>query len=159
MSLGGNSNCRSSNDPFLLLKSVPSLIHKDKWSGLHVHDVAAKIRNALIINHIGPGGKVATLSPLYAIEANLPIYNELSTGPFLYRVGDLLTIEQRRHFVGSSPNSIGDLFAGDPPSAIVIGNDGQLDKPLVEYARNNNYREIFVAGFRGNGKLYVRPLQ
>ena len=54
-----------------------------------------KIKNE-VIGKQNKHGKIATLSPLYAIEANLPIYHELATGPFLYRVGDLLRPEQRK---------------------------------------------------------------
>jgi hypothetical protein len=106
-------------------------------------------------NGISTDCKIATLSPLFVIESNLPIYSELSTGPFLYRVGDLLTPEQRNRFVGTSPKSIGYLFAEDPPAAILIGFEGALDKPLVEYAIIHNYKKIDVIGF--GGELYVRP--
>ncbi len=39
--------------------------------------------------------KLATVSPVYAIESGLGIYPELSTGSFVLRIGDLLSEEQR----------------------------------------------------------------
>ncbi len=142
-----------------LLRSIADATHRDRWSGLHIHDVSVDIRDALIGHGVDPSGKVATLSPLYAIEANLPIYRELATGPFLYRVGDMLTAEQRRQFVGSSPSTIDELFDEDPPSAILVGyeREKQLDEPLTEYARDHRYREVSVAGLADMGTLYVRP--
>jgi hypothetical protein len=138
-----------------LLKAGLSLMHRDGWTGLHVHDVSTGIRNVLADYGMDTDGKIATLSPLFVIESNLPIYAELSTGPFLYRVGDLLTPEQRNHFVGTSAKSIGDLFAKDPPAGIIVGFEGTLEKALLEYAISNNYSRTDVAGF--GGELYVRP--
>jgi hypothetical protein len=97
--------------------------------------------------------KVATLSPLFAVEARLPIYPELATGPFLYRVGDLIPPEQRKRFVATSPRSVGALLAADPPGAIVVGVEGDLDDPLVEYASAPGYRK--VPGTGRSGQLYV----
>ncbi len=139
----------------IMIRSISHLASRDGWVGLHVHDVSMNIRNVLISNGMDTNRKIATLSPLFAIECNWPIYGELSTGPFLYRVGDLLTSEQRNHFVGTSPESIGDLLSEDPPAAILVGFEGSLDKPLVEYARIGNYKKVDVAGF--DGDLYVRP--
>lgn len=142
------------NGPFLLM-SLQKLTHRDRWSGLYVHDVSMKVRNVLIDKTTDANLKIATLSPLFVIESNLPIYSELSTGPFLYRVGDLLTPEDRKHFVGTSPQSITDLFNKEPPVAILVGFEGELDDPLVAYAITNNYSKVDIAGF--GGMLYVRP--
>ena len=139
----------------LLFNSIVKLTHRDGWTALAVHDDSMSIRNALISNDLPLDGKVATLSPLFIMESNLNIYPELATGPFLYRIGDLLTQEQRNHVVGTSPETISTLFSEDPPVAILVGYEGKLDKPLIEYAVANNYRKIDIAGFRG--KLYVQP--
>ena len=139
----------------LLIKPIVGLTHRNGWTGLMVHDASMNVRNALIDNGLGTDGKIATLSPLFVIESNLNIYPELSTGPFLYRVGDLLTAEQRNRFVGTSPKSIGELFTEDPPVAILVGYEGILDQPLVEYAIANDYKKVDVAGI--SGEFYIRP--
>ena len=135
--------------------AIHRLAERSGWSGLRVHDIAMSIRSAVQDNGLGRSGKIATLSPIFVVEANLPIYSELSTGPFLYRVGDLLSPEERDRFVGTSPSSIGDLLDEDPPAAIIVGFEGDLDRPLKEYAIMNSYRQIHLAGF--DGELYVRP--
>jgi hypothetical protein len=142
------------NGPFLLT-SMSRLTYRDGWSGVYVHDVSMSIKNIVadrttVVNH-----RIATLSPLFVIEANLPIYSELSTGPFLYRVGDLLNPEDRNHYVGTSPKSIADLFGKEAPVAVLVGFERELDRPLVEYAVNNSYVEVHVPEF--GGKLYIRP--
>ena len=137
------------------LKSMSRLTHRDGWTGLYVHDVSMKIRNTLGDKVTASNHRIATLSPLFVIESNLPIYSELSTGPFLYRVGDLLSPEERDHFVGTSPQTIADLFHTRPPVAILVGFEGRLDKPLIDYATSNGYVKVNLVGF--DGDLYILP--
>lgn len=139
-----------------LLEATSRLRWQENWSALRVHEVAMNVRKALVDNRIS-AGKVATLSPLFALEANLAIYDELSAGPFFYRSGDLLAADQRKRFVITSPNSIGSLLAEDPPSAIIVGYEEKLDEPLLEYAIQNKYREISVTGLGGRCFLVGRP--
>ncbi len=138
-----------------LLNSTYRLTQRASWAGLHVHDVSMNIRKAIADNGVDASRKIATLSPLYAIEANLSIYPQFSTGPFLYRISDLLTPEQRNHFVGTSQKSVSDLLNAEPPAAIIAGFEGDLDEPLIEYGKSNDYKVVEVAGL--DGKLYVRP--
>lgn len=146
------------NGPHLLW-NISRLAHKETWIALRSHDVSTNVQNVLIENGIATDRKIATLSPIYAIESNLPTYSELSTGPFLFRVGDLLTPEQRKHFAGTSAESLDDLFAEDPPAAILVDYEGgdlvDLNKPFIAYATINNYKKVYVAGL--NGEFYVKP--
>jgi hypothetical protein len=138
-----------------MLDSIQIMGTKAGWRGVRVHDLSVRLRQALIDHGVGVDDKIATLSPVVCIEAGLPIYAELCTGPFLYRVGDLLTPQQRQRFVGTSPGSIAGLFQADPPGAVLVGSEGDLDKPLIEYATANDYKMVKIAGL--TGKLYVRP--
>lgn len=140
----------------ILHKHCINLSQRDKWTGLRFHDISMNVRSALINSGIGIDGKIGTLSPLFVTESNLNIYSELSTGPFLYRIGDLLTPEQRAHYTGTSPKTISDLFTADPPAAVLVGFEGELDKPLIEYAKANKYKKVDVPGLL-RGELYVRP--
>jgi hypothetical protein len=138
-----------------MLKRVASLTERQAWAGFRVHDVSMGIRNA-IANHGGDvHWPVATLSPVPVIEANLPLYPQFSTGPFLYRIGDLLTPEQRKKFVGTSQATVGELLSADPPAAILAGFEKDLDNPLIEYAQAHDYRLVDVPGL--DGQLYVAP--
>jgi hypothetical protein len=136
-----------------MVKSIFYLRDRNNWAGLMVHNVSMNIRNALPNYGKGNNGKIATLSPMYVADANLPIYLELADGPFIYRAGDLLTPEQRKHFVVTSPKTIGNLLNEDPPAAIFVGFEGNLDKPLVQYAVSHNYTK--VDGSFNGGQLYV----
>jgi hypothetical protein len=59
--------------------------------------------------------------------------------PYLYRVGDLLTPEQRARVRATSPSTVGDLLRNDPPSAVLAGFEGELDAPLEAFARHSGY--------------------
>jgi len=139
----------------LRLRQAVDLTQRNGWSGLRVHDTAMEIEAVLTENGMRNGRKIATLSPLFVIDSTFSTYSELSTGPFLYRIGDLISAEQRNHFVVSSPNTINDLLHSDPPAAILVGFEKELDDPLIAYALNNNYKKVTIAGF--NGDFYVQP--
>lgn len=136
------------------IESISDLRYREKWSALYIHDVSTKIRKVLHQKDAGMVSKVATLSPLFAVEAGLPIYPELASGPFLYRVGDLLTAEQRNYLIASSPNTIKLLFETDPPIAILTSFYGELERPLVEFALQNGYKEIELPNFEGKLHLF-----
>lgn len=137
-----------------LQRSLTRLADPQTWSGVQVHQAALSVRQRLEAAGAA-AGKVATLSPLYAIEANLPIYPQLATGPFLFRVGDLLSAEQRQRFIASSPQTIGDLLDAEPPAAILVGFEGDLDASLREYARQRHYAK--QDSMADGVELYVRP--
>jgi hypothetical protein len=98
--------------------------------------------------------KGASLSPLPFLLADVRIYHELSTGPFLFRVGDLLSAEERQRFVATSAHSIAELFERDPPDLIYGGGEKNLDVFLFRYAESHGYREQRL---RTGGRLFIRP--
>jgi hypothetical protein len=127
---------------------------RDRWPPVQIHSASSNLR--AVLAQRGATGKVATLAPLIALDSGLAIYPELATGPFLFRVGDLLTGAERARYRGSSPDSIGAVLDADPPAAIVVGPEGPLDAPLRRYARKNGY--LPVAGAFGRATVYVRPV-
>jgi len=135
-----------------LLKHIHNLYNVNAWTCISIHHTAQIIRER--IGAFDSEDKVATLSPVYAIEAGLPIYKELATGPFLYRVGDLIPDEMRRTCVGTSMKTLSALLEADPPKAIFVGFERELDLPFIEYAEANEYEKI-EEDYDG-GILYIR---
>ncbi len=122
------------------------------WKPIEIHEIAGRIAIEVEQSRY-PDAPIATLSPLYALEANLPIYPELATGPFLYRISDLLTPQQRARYTATSQSSLARLFASNPPAAIFVGFEKELDPAFVAYADSAGYH--LVDGNFGDGKLYV----
>lgn len=127
---------------------------QNNWSSIKIHNSAKAIQTILNNHAHKEKYNIATLSPLYAIESNLSIYPEFSSGPFLYRVGDLLTSSQRMHYTGTSPNSLHQLFLNNPPDAIIVGFEDNLDKPFIDYALSNSYKQIKLKDF--DGILFIK---
>ena len=130
----------------------------DQWSGAAAVNVSREIRTALqkagYLNGNQGSDKVATLSPIFAIETGLSIYPQLATGSFVYRIGDLLSETQRRADVATSVSTITHLFDADPPAAIFVTDEGDLEAPLADYAKTHHYRAAEQKF--AEGQLYIR---
>ncbi len=139
---------------FVLAKNASQPATVDK-----VYAISTNIRSAL--SHAGLKGKVATLSPIFVIDAGLPAYSELATGPFFYRTADLLPPETVRALKAVSPETLYSLLDADPPAAIFTGYQtisipaNTQDSRFEAYARSRGYRR--VSGAFGKGKLFLRP--
>lgn len=139
-----------------LLADLPSIMTPERWTPVKVHGVAADIGEA--VSETGKSGPLATLVPIYALEAGLDVYPELGTGPFYYRIGDYLTAEDREAFRVASPATLEALFDRNPPAAILSGYEGKLDQPLERYGWINGYETLptpFGEDRYGRGKLML----
>lgn len=117
-----------------------TLIRPGKWEGVQIHKQGSRIEAALRAEGISPmQAKVATLSPIYALEAGVRIYPEFAAGPFLYRVADFIPSDDRRYFRTTSQAALASFLDRDPPAAIVTGEEGELDNGLINYAKNRGF--------------------
>jgi hypothetical protein len=126
---------------FAIFQVVPTYgllegrLSTDAWTPLETHRAGEEIRDATA------GGTILTLSPLFALEGGAAIYPQLAAGPFAWRSAPLLTEVQRRELGLVSAQELPLLLSNKRPSAILVGQEGALDNPLVEYARENGYQE------------------
>jgi 4-amino-4-deoxy-L-arabinose transferase-like glycosyltransferase len=122
-----------------------------------IHATAEEVRQ--ILDEAGLDGKVATLSPIRVIDAGTPVYREFAAGPFLFRTGDLLSSEQLRRWHAVAPKTLHELFADDPPAAILTGYEDNwqviADAPLEAYARRCGYQRV-EDRLRDDGRLFIR---
>jgi hypothetical protein len=125
-----------------LYERLPDFVDFNRWTGIRVHKTSEDIRK--LLGPMGQGDLVATLSPLYAIESRLPIYVQFATGPFLYRVGDLLSTQELNTFRGASSNRVTEMFERKPPFAIIVGAEEGLDAPLRAYAKEKQFLKVEV---------------
>jgi len=123
-----------------LYGNIDRLAAVNKWEPNRVHTEAQELRES--IGKLQDDDKVATLYPLYAVEAGLPVYKEFSSGTFLYHVGDLLGEEKRRRYVTTSPNTLADFFEQNPPKVLLLANLQSFDAPFYEFVENHDYYEM-----------------
>jgi len=128
------------------------------WTVSQVHQdglaIAGRISDANV------AGKVATLAPIYPLEANLAVYPELATGQFAYRIAEFTDKKLGKHFRMTSPTAIEALFEAEPPAALLVGFAPGLEAPMVRFAEENGYLRVDGFGIDdryGRGVLYVKP--
>lgn len=131
---------------------LPVVLSPSQWTGNAIHTQGRQIRAQMTADLAG--GKVATLSPIVAVEGGLPIYREFAAGPFLYRVAEYLPTADRAYFATTSPADLARFLDNDPPAAIITGREAEFDPAFVEYARARGYRQVET----GDPKtaLYIR---
>ena len=111
----------------------------DSWVPNEVHRAGMEIKQAI------GDGKVATLSPIFPMEGGLHIYKELASGPFKWRIAPLLTDSQRRALNVLSSNNLEDFLNTNPPQGILVGFEGALEEPLVQYAIQHGYNPVTLS--------------
>jgi hypothetical protein len=147
--------------PFLSLQAqeLPKLLDRGEWVGIDAHRNAQKIRAAMATAGAPAGGDVATLFPLWVIDAN-PIRVDFATGPFIFRSGNEYDPGLLAALHALSPATLDALFGNDPPGAIYAGRYGTtwstpMDAPLADYAERHHW--TLVRSDDAGGHLWVRP--
>jgi hypothetical protein len=100
--------------------------------------------------------RIATLAPVFALEATCDIYPELATGAFTYRIADQFdpARQQRLHIIG--PKRLRSLLDAQPPAAILIGLNRRYESALEQYARANAYQRSPLR-FMAGGRVWLPP--
>ena len=135
-----------------VLKRIPLALVPRDWTPVSKHKVSAELGRMV------PGrGKVLTLAPLPALEAGCDIYDELSAGAIIYRIGDFLTAEERSvtHTVG--PEGLRAMIEESPASAVLLDIEAPrmafLEEPLAKLVPPDWKRDVLPDGTI----LYLRP--
>ena len=123
-----------------LVERLPMLVRPASWTGTGVHAISQQVAAA------ARGRPVATLSPLYVLDAGGKVYPELAAGPFVYRVADLIPPDHRKHWRLVSPATLAARLDAEPPGAVLVGTEGALDDGLRRYAAARGFRQVALAG-------------
>lgn len=141
-----------------MAQDMQKIAAPQRWTVNQVHDWGVVIADRL--RAAGLTGKVATLAPIYPLEGGLPVYLELATGPFAYRSVDLADRELTSHYRVTSPATVISLLEADPPAAVLLGFDRQLEQPMQDFVDGNGYQaspDLGIKDRRGTPVLYLRP--
>jgi hypothetical protein len=132
-------------------RRVTFLLHPDTWRPVIYHEVGKQIRD--LVSHEGQG-KILTLSPVFPLEAGLPIYPEFSGGPLLWRISGFVEPEMRASLGVISPEELETFLSKDPPAGILVGAEKSVEAPLNEYAQRYGYQLVPISDTLN---LWVRP--
>jgi hypothetical protein len=109
----------------LVLHRVPELLEPQSWTPVYLHriseDIADKTKNPK---------PILTMAPLYALEGRCDIYTEFSSGPFVYRVADLMTASDLETVKAADPETLKALLKESPPSAVILGIESNFLEDL-----------------------------
>ena len=86
-----------------------------------------------------------TLTPIYPLDGGAEIYAEFATGVFAWRTGHLLTVDQRQAYQVISEEELDDFLSKDPPGAILVGLHPGQEAPLIDYARQEGFKESLLS--------------
>lgn len=128
---------------------IPFALVPEKWTPMEMHKIAQDI-----VAKTKEPRRILTFAPLLALEGGGEIYNELSAGAIIYRIGDLLSDEERliTHTVGQK--SLPEVLKNSPPAAVVLGVEmKRLEQPILESVvkpgwERKNYENGEAAYFR-----------
>jgi hypothetical protein len=141
-----------------LLPSYGSFVWYEKTAVARAQSAGDSINEAM--NERGLKGKVFTFFPIYPVEGDVPVYDEIATGEFAYRIWPYLTPKLEAEYVTTNRNDLLSLFAEDPPGALLLGFLEVLEEPLVQYAKENNYEvapNFDLSNRYGKAVLYLSP--
>ncbi|MGF1543476.1 MAG: glycosyltransferase family 39 protein [Parvularculaceae bacterium] len=140
-----------------LTKDLARLPFPERWTTVAVHNSGLEI--AARMAAAGADGKVATFAPIYPLEGGLSVYQEMATGPFVVRTTPFMSEKLARQYKTTSPDKLYALLRNDPPGALLLGVDYDLEAPLRAYARDEGYERVedFAIDDRdGVARLYLR---
>jgi hypothetical protein len=122
-----------------LLPDLPKLAAPGRLEVVRLHgqsqDLAARAG-------LRGGEKVATLSPVLALEAGLAIYPEFAAGPFIYRVAQYIPAADRKHYRAVAPAELAKFLDRDPPAAILFETAEAPDPAFLAYAAARGYDSV-----------------
>lgn len=125
------------------------------WVVNRVHEQGEIIRQNVGI------GRVITLAPIYPLEGGAAIDPGLVSGPFGWRVADLVDPATRAEMGIVGPEEMAARMLADPPDAILVGVHGAhaaLEPPLIEFAQAHGYRPQEIFGFSAQpATLWIAP--
>jgi hypothetical protein len=115
-----------------------SLARPGAWYPIQTHIFGYKIKT------IVGEGRVLTLSPLFPLDGGASIFPQYATGPFAWRVGDLLTEAQRETYKMMSKDELVVALEENPPGGILVGPTKDAEVFLLEYARQRGYNPVEI---------------
>ncbi|HEY0369543.1 MAG TPA: hypothetical protein VGC85_08105, partial [Chthoniobacterales bacterium] len=111
-----------------------------QWAVWTKHEIGREV------SRFAGNGRILTLAPIYPLEGGAGIYKEFCTGPFAWRVSTYADEKDQLRYKLPTPDRL-ESFLGEKPAGILTdtGESARLERPLVEYARNNGYTPTKLA--------------
>ncbi|MCP4609796.1 MAG: hypothetical protein GY845_13900 [Planctomycetes bacterium] len=116
--------------------NIGILASRQNWEAQKVHDQGVRVAR------LTSKGKVLTLAPIIPLEGGAEIYPEFVNGPFVWSIGHLMSEDYRERTRVVVGKDLETWLRGDPPAGILVGYEGDEEKPLEQYARQHGYTPV-----------------
>ncbi len=111
--------------------------HPNEWVTVQTHQLGVKLRT------FAGEGKVMTFAAIIPLEGGLDIYPEFATGPFAMRLAHLVPPARRLQMDLVARDDLTRFLDADPPVAILLGFEPELERSLKTYARRHHFHLAF----------------
>ncbi len=120
----------------VVLRRIPDLARPQNWVPIRLHYISRDIAQRTK----GPE-PILTLAPLYALEGGGNIYDEFSSGPFVYRIADYMRPSDCQVARAVGPELLGQLLEKSPPAAIILGAERKpLEAPFLQAIASHSHQ-------------------
>jgi hypothetical protein len=92
------------------------------------------------------GHPILTLAPIFAMEGGAQAYSQFATGPFAFRIAPLVNEAEEAQDHLPDPDDLEGMVAADPPGLVLIGDEGDSEQPLIDYAHRHGQPMMFLSG-------------
>jgi hypothetical protein len=112
----------------VVLRRIPKLAYPRSWTPIRLHRISQDIAERTKGRE-----PILTLAPLYALEGGGNIYDEFSSGTFVYRIADYICPSDREVARAVGPQTLGQLLEKSPPTAVILGAEPKpLEAPFLQ---------------------------
>ncbi len=133
-----------------VLYRTPFALVPEKWAPIEMHKVSQDT-----VESAKEPKQILTLAPLLALEGGGQIYNELSAGAIIYRIGDSLSPDERRITHTAGPGNLQEVLQEKPPAAAILGVEMQrLEQPIFESVVKPDWQR---KNYEDGPSVYFRP--
>ncbi|MFL0357252.1 ArnT family glycosyltransferase [Erythrobacter sp. GH1-10] len=134
---------------------VPGLMEFRKTSAWETLALKREVMKTADEAGLARGARVATLTPVFALEGGFSIYPEFAAGQFVFRVAPYISEADRVYYRTTSPTGLEAFLDADQPDGILVNRAEPIERALADYARSRGYETYTNTSVAQGFDLYV----
>ena len=134
---------------------VPGLMEFRKTSAWETLALKREVMKTADEAGLARGARVATLTPVFALEGGFSIYPEFAAGQFVFRVAPYISEADRAYYRTTSPTGLEAFLDADQPDGILVNRAEPIERALADYARSRGYETYTNTSVAQGFDLYV----
>lgn len=108
----------------------------DRWTHNRLQDVASELRDVIPQAEV----PVMSLTPIYVLEAGLPIFTEFATGVFGYRIGEYMPDEEQQQYHVVPRTALSTFLDANNHAGVLVGEESAyFEQQVIDYVNDRGY--------------------